>query len=114
MELRFQFVFLLSCIFCISSIDRSVSLPSLVNLGIAPEGSYSFVEHPFLYFNFSVKNSDVYWCLTGLLMTHFVISGFYAFGFLMEVKMTHFVILKFSVEMFVNYGVLMEVQMTHL
>ncbi|XP_015061556.1 glucosidase 2 subunit beta isoform X1 [Solanum pennellii] len=37
MELRFQFVFLLSCIFCISSIDRSVSLPSLVNLGIAPE-----------------------------------------------------------------------------
>lgn len=37
MELRFQFVLLLTCIFCISSIDRSVSLPSIEKLGIAPE-----------------------------------------------------------------------------
>ncbi|KAK4354994.1 hypothetical protein RND71_027188 [Anisodus tanguticus] len=37
MEIRLQLIFLISCIICISSINRSVSLPAIANLGISPE-----------------------------------------------------------------------------
>ncbi|CAN4104712.1 unnamed protein product [Withania somnifera] len=37
MEMRFKFIFLLFTFLCISSIDRSISVPSIDNLGIAPE-----------------------------------------------------------------------------
>ncbi|KAK4374458.1 hypothetical protein RND71_005135 [Anisodus tanguticus] len=42
MEIRLQFIILLSCILCISSINRSVCLPSIANLGIAPQDAYYY------------------------------------------------------------------------